>query len=176
MERDQSRPPARISAGDLANAAVRGSLSAIPAIGNLAAEFYGLVVESPLAKRRNEWFESLARRLSELQLRFEELGENPSFVTTVARAAQAAVRTHQSEKLDLLRNVVENCALGRSPETDLQCMFFNFIDEFTPTHMAILSLVQNRGPSNQPQLRSLIQQREITDQMVLDRSEERRVG
>ena len=152
---------------DVAHAIVKGAISGIPVAGGVAAEFFAFVLAPPLVKRRDEWFESLARRLRELELEFDQLGENPAFVTTVMHATQVAVRTNQEEKLSALRNAVGNTALGQTPDDDLRSLFLNFIEEFTSTHLQILKLIQKRTASNLPLLQDLISRREITDQMVL---------
>ena len=167
MTTSEEHPP-KGTAADAVHALAKGALSGIPMAGGLAAEFFELVLIPPLTKRRDEWFDSLAqRRLRHLELKFDELGKNPSFVTTLLHATQAAQRTHQEEKLEALRSAVENSALGSTPDDDLRSLFLNFIEEFTPTHLRILRLIQNRTSSDLSLFRQLIDQREITDQMVL---------
>lgn len=52
-----------------------------------------------------------------------------------------ALRNHQEEKLEALRNAVLNVAIGHSPEEDLRQLFLNFIDVCTVTHIRLLSLM-----------------------------------
>ena len=58
-------------------------------------------------------------------------------------ASQAAIRNHQAEKREALRNAVLNVAIGKAPEDDLQLMFLNLVDSFTTWHLRILRLFQN---------------------------------
>jgi hypothetical protein len=167
MSKEQGSHLPAATASDAAYAIVKGTLSAIPIAGGFATELFGLMIAPPLTKRRDEWFESLAQRLKTLQLDFERLGQNPVFVTTVMHATQVALRTHQEEKLDALRNAVVNSAVGNTPEEDLRSLFLNLIDEFTPTHIHILNLIRNGASTNLPLFRELIDRRELTDQMVL---------
>jgi hypothetical protein len=157
------------TAADAVHAIVKGAISGIPipVAGGVASELFALVLAPPLTKRRDEWFESLAQRLEDLELEFGRLAENPAFVTTVMHATRIAERTHQKEKIDALRNAVANSALGNAPEEDVQSLFLNFVEEFTPTHLQILKLIQNRTSSDLSMLRDLINRKEITDQMVL---------
>jgi hypothetical protein len=141
-EKEQSHIPKGTTA-DAAHALLKGALSGIPVAGGILAEFFSLVLTP-------------------------QLGDNPAFITTVMHATQVALRTHQQEKLDALRNAVMNAATGNTPEEDLQSLFLTFIEEFTPTHLRILNLIRDRTSSaNLPLLRNLIEQKEMTDQMVL---------
>jgi len=58
-------------------------------------------------------------------------------------ASQAAIRNHQQEKLEALRNAVLNVASGNAPDEDLQLMFLNFIDTLTAWHLRILRFFQD---------------------------------
>lgn len=138
----------RKSAGDVANALVKAVISAIPYAGAPAAEIFALIVTPPYERRRNEWIQSVGDGLKELTekiegFKLEELSQNETFITTVTHASQAAIRNHQKEKLDALRNAVLNAALPNPPQEDLQLMFLNFIDSFTPWHLAILKFFEN---------------------------------
>jgi hypothetical protein len=90
------------------------------------------------------WFESLAERLKAIEGKLESLADNPAFVTTVLQATQIALRTHQEEKLEALRNAVVNSTTDQGLEPDLRAVFLNFVDAFTPTHLRILKYFQNR--------------------------------
>jgi hypothetical protein len=134
------------TAGDVVHAVVKGAISGIPIpiAGGVAAEIFGLVLAPPLSKRRDAWFQSLAERLKGVEARLESLGENPAFVTTVLQATQIALRTHQEEKLEALRNAVVNSTSGQVLEDDKRAVFLNLVDTFTPTHLRIVKYFQNR--------------------------------
>src|SRR5271154_2200053 len=105
------------SAADLSYGITKAVVSAIPVGGGAAAEIMGIVFGSPLERRREEWFKRLAELVNEIQehvaeLTPEKLSENEAFVSTAIHASQIALRTHQQEKLDALRNAVIN-----SPQT-----------------------------------------------------------
>ena len=51
-------------------------------------------------------------------------------MSVVLQATQAALRTHQAEKLEALRNAVLNVAAGKGPSDDMQMVFLSFIDSF----------------------------------------------
>ncbi|MFZ2055026.1 MAG: hypothetical protein WAU81_12635 [Candidatus Aminicenantales bacterium] len=132
-----------ISKGDIAHAAAKGMLSEIPLAGGLASEIFNLVIAPPLAKRRYKWMESIAEGLKDLEskiegFKIENLVGNDSFITTVMHASQTALRNHQEEKLNALRNAVLNAATPNAPDEDLQLMFLTFVDTLTSWHIKIL--------------------------------------
>jgi len=144
---DEQEMP-RKNVGDVAHALVKAGISAIPIAGAPAAEIFALIVTPPYERRRNEWIQSVGNGLKELAgkiegFKIEELSQNETFITTVTHASQAAIRNHQKEKLDALRNAVLNAALPNPPQEDLQLMFLSFIDSFTPWHLAILKFFDN---------------------------------
>lgn len=155
-------------AGDVAHAVVKGALSGIPIAGGLAAELFGMVLAPPLSKRRDAWFESVAERLRAVEAKLELLGEDPAFVTTMMHATHIALRTHQEEKLEALLNAVVNSAIGTAPQDDLQAIFLNLVDAFTPTHLRILKYFQNRGSLDSSAIQRLRDARAVTDVMVND--------
>ena len=152
----------------MAHAVVKGALSGVPIVGGLAAELFAVVLAPPLSKRRDEWFESVAERLRAVEAKLESLGEDPAFVTTMMHATHIAFRSHQEEKLEALRNAVVNSAIGKAPQDDLQAIFLNLIDAFTPTHLRILKYFQNRGSLDPSAIQGLRDARAVTDVMVND--------
>lgn len=142
---DEIKKPKK-SAGDVVHAIAKAGISAIPIAGAPAAEIFALVVTPTLERRRDEWIDSIGEGLKELAqkvagFKLEDLAKNEEFITTVTHASQAAVRNHQKEKLEALRNAVLNAALPNALEEDLQLMFLNFIDSFTSWHLAILEFL-----------------------------------
>ena len=146
-ERDITESP-KSGLGDAAHTVVKAGLSAIPVVGGPAAELFSAIVIPPLSKRRDEWVVSIAEELKGLEKRVEgfklkELSENETFITTVTHATQAAIRNHQEEKLEALRNAVLNSALPNPPDEDLQLMFLSFIDVLTSWHLRILKFLDD---------------------------------
>lgn len=137
-------PPTR-SIGDVAHATGKAALSAVPFVGGPAVELFSQVIQPPLEKRRSEWMEMVGEALEELEkgsIGIDELQGNEEFISAVMHASQIALRTHQSEKLDALKNAVINVATREAPDETLQHMFINLVDTFTPWHVRILKLFQ----------------------------------
>ena len=144
---DSSLVPPQAGGGDVAHAFVRAGLSSVPFVGNATAEVFNLVVTPPLEKRRDRWRQVVGEKLQQLEesgrLSLEQLQNDESFISTVIQASQAALRTHQQEKLDALRNAVTNSALPHAPEDSIRQMFIAFVDELTVWHLRFLRLFQD---------------------------------
>lgn len=133
------------TSGDTTHAITKAGLSAIPVVGGPAAELFHNVVQPPLEKRRIEWMAQVGEKLQELEkkgLNLEELQENDQFISSVMYASQHALRTHQAEKLNALRNAIINVATGQAPEEAIQHIFLDFVDSLTELHLRILKVFQ----------------------------------
>ena len=135
------------STADKIHTMVRAGISAIPIAGGPAVEFFNLVFMPPIERRRNQWMkeigETLEKLVREKGISIDELEKNPQFVTSVLQATQIAIRNHDREKLDALRNAIANAALPTAPDEIRQQMFLSFVDGFTVLHLRLLILFQN---------------------------------
>jgi hypothetical protein len=132
---------------------------AVAKAGSVAFPFLGAgvvlvdLVTAPLrGKRMNDWCEELRLCLNKLSaevegLTPEALATSDSFISALAQATQAALKTHHAEKLEALRNAVLNVAAGTAPPDDLQLIFLSLVDSFTPTHLQALAYFNSRDPS-----------------------------
>lgn len=131
---------------DIPYTLLRAGISSI--WGGAANELFSLVITPSLEKRRDKWIESIAQELKGLEekiegFKIENLAENESFVSILIKASQVAIRNHQKQKLEKIRNAVLNAALPNAPEEDLQLMFLNFVDSLTLSHLRILKLLDD---------------------------------
>jgi hypothetical protein len=143
---DKGEPKA--DAGDYVYALTRAGISQIPFVGAPVAEILPLILAPPMEKRRSEWLKDLGEQLKLLEkqvegFKLESLQNNETFITTAIHASQAAIRNHQQEKLDALRNAVLNSALPNTIEEDLQLIFLNFVDELSTWHLRELKFFDN---------------------------------
>jgi len=135
-------------AADAVHTIVRAGVSAIPVVGGPIKEIFTSLFAPPIVKRREEWIESIAEKLQELEKEFdsfklENLKDSKNFITVVMHATTIAIRTHQEEKLDALRNAILNSAVVPNPDEDLQGMFLDCIDTLTPSHLRVLKFFEN---------------------------------
>jgi hypothetical protein len=132
------------SKGDLGHALIIGGLPGIfGPVGSIFAALFGSVVyPPPITQRINQLLMDIAFKLEELEIRgkleIDELLNNEGFISTLLHAIQIAIRTHQKEKLEALKNAVLNSALKTAPEDDYKTLFLSFIDNFTIAHVKIL--------------------------------------
>lgn len=136
------------STGDYVHAGIRAGLSTAPFLGGPLAEFFSMVIAPPLEKRRDAWLVEIFSRLKILEekvdeFKIENLAHNEVFISTLLYATQAAMRTHQGEKLAALRNAVINSAIRPSVDENLQLMFLNLIDRYTRWHLIILHFLDD---------------------------------
>jgi hypothetical protein len=167
---DHLPPAPEPSAVDYFAGLIKAGVSAIPDWGSPAAEIFGMITAPILGRRREQWFEDLRGRLNDLMgkvdgLTVKSLTDNEEFVSALAHATQTALKTHQAEKRESLRNAVLNVAVGSAPSEDLQMIFLNMIDRFSPKHMQVLIFFTDRKPVT---LQTLREQRNVTDQVVID--------
>lgn len=91
--------------------------------------------------------QSIAEGLKALEVKvdgfkIESVAGNAAFVTTVMQTSQIAMRNHQKEKLEALRNAVLNAAL-EPPEEGVQAVLLSFIDIATSWHLKVLNFYHN---------------------------------
>lgn len=140
MSHESKLTPPKIGLADHGHATVRSVLGTIPFAGQAAVEIFNALLTPPIKKRRNQWMESVASAIEELQMRdstlVERLQQDETFQSILLQASWAAVRNHQVEKLAALRTAIQNAAVD-SNETQL--LFVRYIDELTPTHLVVMS-------------------------------------
>lgn len=137
----------KVNKKDLAHSITKGGLGAIPVIGSLASEIFGLVVTPPLEKRRAEWMNEVAEKLKELETKkeidFNELRENEQFIDVVLQATTFALKTSEKKKIECFRNTILNTATGESPDKTKSQIFLNQLDKFTAWHIFILEFIDS---------------------------------
>ena len=95
---------------------------------------------------KHPWPGDLESRLRELEehvkgFRFDNLGQNPEFVSVTLQATQAALQTHLKGKREALRNALLNAALCKGPDPNRQQQFLVLVDPMggpvgkTTTHL-----------------------------------------
>ena len=139
--------PDKKSKGDYAMIALKAGVSAIPVVGGPAAELIGLI-NTPLETRKVVWLNDVAEKLKDLEGKIDnfslsELQENHEFITILTHASQIAIRNHEEEKLNALRNAVINTAKKIDVGGNLRIMFLSYIDLMSPWHLHILDYLKN---------------------------------
>jgi hypothetical protein len=144
---DQEHRPPEPDEFDTGYAVVRAALGGVPLLGSAAQELLQRIIAPPLARRQQEWAESIGAAVRQLEehkgVTPEQLRDNPAFVDAVLAATQAAIRTSQEEKRVALLNATVNSALPGAPEIAEQQMFISLVDRFTEWHLRLLKLIQN---------------------------------
>ena len=130
-----------------AHRAVKTALSAIPGLGGPAVELFTGLIVSPMERRKKAWMIQVSDTIQELYdkkiLTEKDLHENEIFLTSLVTASGIAIKNHQAEKLEALRNAVINSALPGAPDETVQRLFLNFVDTCTLWHLALLRLFRD---------------------------------
>lgn len=140
--------PTKKSVGDVAREVGRAVVSLVPVAGGPLQVVFENFFASPIERRKEAWLQQLAGVVKEVEDRVteltpEKLSENEAFVTVAMQASQIAMRNHQQAKLEALRNAVLNAALPNPPQEDEQMIFLRLIDQLTPWHLRVLSLLDS---------------------------------
>lgn len=136
------------SKAEVGAAIVRAGISSIPIAGGAAAELFDLVIGPSLERRKEDWLKYLAEAVDELRERLDgfdprDLEGNERFVDAVLAASTIAMKSHQREKLEMLRNALVNSLLPHAPDEHEQLTFLRLIDELTPLHVRMLSVLDD---------------------------------
>jgi hypothetical protein len=121
----------------------KAAASVVP-LGSLGIELIAQLCRKPLENRRNLWLEEVTQAIREISatqkdLTPSKLAENPEFVSILLRATDSAMKTHQAEKRELLRNAIVSAAQPSPPDFDKQLFFLKTVDELTLNQILVLS-------------------------------------
>lgn len=137
----------KVTGKDILYATTKAALGTIPLAGAAASEMLGLLIASPLEKRREKWMTEVGEKLKELEekklISLEGLSSNEQFVDTVLQVTTLAIKTSEEEKILAFKNAIINTALNESPNKILSQVFLNYIDTFTVWHIRLLDLFRD---------------------------------
>jgi len=123
-------------------------------------------------RRHRSWLNDLAKEIDNLKERPEfqpdQLAKNEMFQTALWTAAQAAIRNHQEEKREYLRNAVLNSAVPGDLEESKQLVFLQLVDRLTALHIKVLVHFDNPGTYAKTRSPSEVD-RQSLEQVCLDR-------
>lgn len=138
------------TAGDNLHKVVRSALGAIPFAGTGAIELFNSVIVPPLVKRRDEWLNNLVKELEKLVsqiegFKIENLQDNEEFISALIHATSVAIKTHQQDKITMLRNIVLNSALSplrTESNTDEYSYYLNILEDITLKEFQALVMLE----------------------------------
>ena len=139
--------PEKSSGREIVEAAVAGGAGSIPIVGSIVAAGLTFAMTVAHNRRMDAWFDSLAERLDALEDRpsWEELANDDEFVDVVIASSRIASTTASEEKLEALRNAVVSTLTDETVSEDERAIFLRYIDEFTPSHLALLEFLKDPG-------------------------------
>jgi hypothetical protein len=130
---------------ELVQAAIKGSISAIPVVGGLISEL-GSCLISPIEKQKREWAAEVEKALQVLSSRYqklpEALAEDPAFLTALLKATAAALATHRKEKWTLLQRFLIGVGSKAIPDEELQHALLRLLDDLSVGHLEVLRFLE----------------------------------
>ena len=133
-----------LSKGDYAHSLIKGGLGVIPFVGSVLGEIFGLAKESPLEKRKKEYFLAVNDRLETLvensKIDISKLKKNEEFIDILIQSYEIALKNSQQEKLKLLQNAVVNTALEIDITQDEKLIFLEVLSRITLSHYKVLKM------------------------------------
>lgn len=130
---------------DILHKIFKGILGNIPIGGSIISEIFGSILSEPISKRKEQWMKLVVDKLYELELRnqgfIESLKENEEFHSYILYISQIAIKTHQEDKIKILKNTIENFLTFDTIEYDRKFSFVRIIEESTPSHIKTLLFI-----------------------------------
>lgn len=141
-------PPSKGTGREIVERAVEAGLGSVPLVGAALAVTFVTTLNWRLDQRREKWFTELAEAVQALGERvdgqdLDKLADDDRFVDAVVSATRTVEHTHQQEKISALRNAVLNSVAPDAPDADTQAVFLNLVDRFTPSHLRLLTLLDD---------------------------------
>jgi hypothetical protein len=132
----ETTPPGKSAGREIVERTVEAALGSVPPVGNALAVAFVTAIGWRLEERREKWFTELAEGVEELRqqvdgLDLDALAGDDRFTDAVASATRTIEHTHQTEKIEALRNAVLNSAVPGAPDADTQAIMMNLVDRFT---------------------------------------------
>jgi len=138
---DEEDPTAE-TAGDKVHRLARSLIGLSPIFSGTVLEIFNALIVPPVERRKAKWMVKVSEAIAELQgksdIKIENLAENEHFISILLHACSLAIKNHQDEKINVLKNALINSITNKDISEDLQFTFLNLINEFTPTHLKIL--------------------------------------
>lgn len=131
---------------DVAREIGRALASLVPHGAGLVQVLFENVISPSLERRRQQSFEEVAEVVRDLQhdvadLTPVKLSQNEEFITVILQATQIAMRNHQAEKREALKNAVFNSAVPGALSDDEQVFFLRLTDTLTPRQILLLAFL-----------------------------------
>lgn len=125
---------------------IRAGIATIPVVGGAAVEVFASIVTSPVEKRKQEWMIHITDVCNELitqeVVTLEKLQHDDRFISILMQVSNAAVQTHDEEKLEMLKNAVKNFAVKDVDEQDdVDSVLLHMAFQMPPLYLKILRYV-----------------------------------
>jgi hypothetical protein len=121
-------------------------LIAIFPYGGSVKQFYEYLVQPPLNKEQQIWFNHIGQILENILKRIENIEykiSDENFIALVVQATSIAENTNKEEKREALMNVVINSAITKNIENKKQQLFLRLLEHFNEYHILFLKFLDD---------------------------------
>lgn len=144
---DSTKLPEAKRPSDFAYAVAKAALGSTPFVGHALAVALETAFAPPLERRKERWLNALAEVVTSLQAKVDGLSpdqllDDERFISAALQAGQISLRTHQKEKIEMLKAAVESSVTDDGND-DQHALFLRFVDELTPSHIRVLSFMRD---------------------------------
>lgn len=138
------------SKSDHVHTTLKAAAATVPYAGGTLSILFESIFSAPIEKRKEKWFKSLGVEIENLLKRVDDLTaeileQDEKFISISMQATQIALRNHQEEKIEALKNCVINSVIQTDIDENKALMFTSIIDGITPLHIKLLSFLKNPG-------------------------------
>lgn len=122
--------------------------AAVPFAGGVLAVKYAQAFRRADERRYHQWQQQVEDALDAMAQRndgldVDALFANDDFIDAIATATRIAEKSAAQLKRAALQNVLFNVGLHNSLEADKRAIYLRYIDELTPSHLALLRLADD---------------------------------
>lgn len=135
--------PPEATVADLGVGTAKAMVEAVPLVGGVASAWIFHAIDTPLGRRQQEFFESIAAGLMAAEIKIEELGKRQDLLDTFVAATRIAVGTSSERKRRALRNAVLNTAIRPNDDETERHLFVGFVERFSEFHLILLKTLQD---------------------------------
>jgi hypothetical protein len=122
--------------------------AAVPFAGGVLAVKYAQAFRRADERRFRQWQQQVEDALEAIEQRssasdVDALFDNDDFVDAIATATRIAEKSAADVKRAALQNALFNIGLGDSLGADKRAIYLRYVDELTPSHLALMRLADD---------------------------------
>lgn len=119
----------------------KASVAAIPVLGGFTVELIGYHENHLNRARMRKFLDRIGQAITDLERWKENLPRDEPLKSTLLEAAEIAVRSHENEKLEALKNAVLNVHMSASVDEYHRSRFMALISRYSALHLRVMKIL-----------------------------------